>query len=140
MTKKSEEEIVRETVLAYKTRPRGLQSSGSCAYFTEEGASCAVGRCLNTRVELVKSLKNSVKASGVYNATVGGPVASLESYLGGNLDKGLRSPYHGHTGIFWQSLQRLHDNSSFWNKNNLGGNDLTEAGKDYISSVFKFNI
>lgn len=98
-------EILDETVEYYSTNPRAIVkgTDNKCAYLTEEGYMCAVGRCLSNPKLIAK--KPSLNTTDV---------RGLEEELG--LDNILKDEYQGHEWKFWQDLQGLHDNKPNWNK------------------------
>jgi hypothetical protein len=105
-------EIIEETVNYYAedTNRRGLETNGTCSYFTSEGKMCAVGRAL-IHPEEVSSL---LFASELLN----------------NGDNFLKPQYRGHDPYFWQELQFLHDTSIYWD---LSG--LTEEGATALNRL-----
>lgn len=120
-------EILNETVEYYKTNQRGLNfnvygHSIGCLYYNEQtGGMCAVGRCL-TNPESLDS-----------NCFI--------RYIN-DLDQYLKEEYRGHSVHFWALIQALHDDGIFWEKNNLGGSNLTNRGLsevEYIRNLINGN-
>lgn len=109
-------EIIQETVAYYSedTQRRGLNSDGRCSYLTKGGQKCAVGRCLlPTVVE---------KAARFWSVN-----ELAHMLVDGILDNALIERYRGHSNVFWQDLQLLHDNQDFWN-----AEGITKAGEEQV--------
>jgi len=138
----TELEIVIETIKHYQTNPRGTWDATDgqrCVYYSQnDGAMCAVGRCLNWNK--CRSLKTaepaevaSITANGLaYRAVEGLSPATPDvdhayavSDRVGAMDPFLKKRYRGHSARFWTGLQQLHDNSLSWQANNEGGQSLT---------------
>jgi hypothetical protein len=95
---KTKLEIINETAEFYNLKNRAVIADGKCRYLTDDGKSCAFGRCCNDPKEL--------RAFEGY---------SINKILENNkLDDFLKDEYKGHEDAFWKSLQTLHDNEGFW--------------------------
>lgn len=106
---KTIEEIVNETLAYYEEDPRRRAVTlEGCEYLTEDGRMCAVGRCLHGDAD-ARTLKNY--ASCIYRSNAGLPSRShyRDPLI---LDDLLKEEYRGHPVAFWDSLQRLHDDTN----------------------------
>ncbi len=111
-------ETLNETVAAYTSETRAIDTGGSCRYF-KAGRCCAVGRCLENPKRFA-SVKNRV------------------SYLDTeySLDLILKLAYRGFSLSFWIYLQELHDGGENWDKNGL-----SDVGKRAVRHIKrKFNL
>src|SRR6056297_3193743 len=98
-------EIINETVKFYSKDPDNLRSfdeDGDCAYNNTNNRHCAVGRCL-----MYKYKRHGKKLKGNY-----GDLTSLCNYYNKKVDEILSPKYRGHSIIFWDDLQNLHDDDS----------------------------
>lgn len=113
MTKK---QIVEETIEYYKTNPRGIELNYQmCQYWTDEGNMCAIGRCLKEPKKFENHLdENALELTDV------------------DLEQFLKPEYLGHDINFWVQLQMFHDENFNWNKNDKGGQDITDYGEAFI--------
>lgn len=102
-------DIIKETVKYYETHPRGIDGS-SCLYLAEDGAMCAVGRCLTK-----KSLKQAVKLGSSFENLV------LQ------MDVIFYKKYQGQSAEFWNDLQDFHDDGFNW-VTTADGNKLSWTG------------
>ena len=118
--KKTEIDIINETVEYYKTNPRGI-SEASCEYITDEGAMCAVGRCLKNISKLKKQL--------VYV----GDVFSLSEHFDGKIP--FKKKYEEPSILFWKDLQQFHDEGSYWITDENSNNTLSELGKKELERL-----
>ena len=75
---------------------------------------CAVGRCL----------KNPENFDNILEAVA-------ETW--NSISKSFKEEYKGHNLHFWEDLQSLHDRDAYWEKNELGGFDLTESGLKHLN-------
>jgi hypothetical protein len=116
MPQKTKLEILQETVAYYAADPVGRRAKlgAKCMYRTPEGRRCAVGRCMT---------KASVVAYAAYIGTVKNLVSTVlnGAYIG--YDTVVRQPlkrnYQGHNLNFWDDLQALHDNNTYWTESGL---------------------
>ena len=108
--RKTKKEIILETAKAYTSETRAMKN-GSCAYKSGKN-KCAIGRCLLTKSKLFKS--NNINL----------PVSLF------NIEPELKREYRGHSSIFWEDLQHLHDHRSHWNEHGL-----TAKGKKKVASL-----
>ena len=132
-------EIINETVSFYSadTKRRsvnGNETTPGCKYVSEDGRSCAVGRCLTTKVKdkVATSLYNNSDFQGLVVGMVNCSWAEADL----NLNKILKPSYRGHNIRFWEDLQSLHDVDDFWNENGLtikGNQELDNLNKKYAS-------
>lgn len=113
-------EIINETIKYYRTNLRGIKANtlNSCQYLTEDGAMCAIGRCLINPQEAMDI--------GI------GDVHDFYDESGENLDSMLKPEYIGHNYDFWSDLQSFHDDNACWALDKKG-NKLTTEG------IFKYN-
>ncbi len=116
--KEKQLDFLNETIEHYKTNPRGMKKGSYCSY--EHG--CAIGRHLNKELaiqldKLIDIGQNSgVSYSNVFNI--------LPEFL-----KELKID-------FLTRVQKLHDNSLFWTKNDSEfGFDLSESGESEVNSI-----
>ena len=119
MKKLTQKEIVLETVEYYRTHKRGLDTGGECSYLTAEGDMCAFGRCV-TDPSMLK------EGYGVLGQ--------------GNIEELLKPKYQGHSTGFWGRLQEFHDTWRFWTANEIGGQDVSAEGKQFIHETFKIDL
>lgn len=113
-------EIIEETVKFYgdDTMRRSFRGKsdkvgdGVCAYNGINDTHCGVGRCL-TQAALTRDLDEGNSSS------VGGVWSNIEA-----LDLDLQPQYRGHTMVFWEAVQRLHDEDAYWNSDGI-----TEIGQ-----------
>lgn len=113
--------IILETIAYYATNPRGRVSfSGGCRYYIE-GRMCAVGRCA----------KNALQLQVITDAVAYSAYADLHDnvFYG---DSFLKDEYRGHPKEFWQDLQNLHDDDSYWT-----GPALNSFGIKQVESMLK---
>lgn len=107
-------ELLDETIEYYKTNPRGvgLNSYGNlaCKYITDEGAMCAVGRCLTDP----KSFQNKFHTVGISDI-------ADDHHISGYF----KEEYKDVPLEWWDMLQHFHDPPILWNAD--GG--LSELGK-----------
>lgn len=132
-------EIINETVSFYSadTKRRsvnGIKTTPNCQYISEDGRSCAVGRCLTSKVKdkVATSLYNNSDFQGL----VVGMVNCQWSEADLNLNKVLKPSYRGHNLRFWEDLQSLHDIDGYWNETGLtieGNEELEKLNKKYAS-------
>lgn len=116
--RKTELEIVLETVNYYRANPRAIVD-GMPRYIAPDGAMCAIGRCLGTKS--VKKLKNvTTKITPL--------VLNVIKYE--RKDEWFKPEYRGHMLTFWAKLQELHDNDEYWHDG-----DLTKEGY-YFATLF----
>lgn len=107
---KSKLEIIDETVAYYSEDTSRRATVGPrCLYQTLDGRKCAVGRYM-------------ISPPTTCCGTVGG----LEREYGPINDL-LKDEYRGHSIYFWRDLQRLHDDSIYWDTNRL-----SEAGEKEV--------
>jgi hypothetical protein len=100
--KKSMIEILEETVNFYSEDPK-KRSAGR--YNSSDSNHCAVGRCL------LSELKQ--KGEGLEGNTNDLLTLICENDLN-SLDEALLPEYRGHSLLFWQDLQNLHDLDVCW--------------------------
>lgn len=120
---KTKIEIIEETVAYYceDVNRRALNEHGGCAYLTDDGRMCAVGRC-----EIDPPKINE------------GGFAKIGSDQNGNSLAGNRSKikfkpeYEGHEIEFWEDLQFLHDEDDHWSDDGI-----SEKGMDYAEELKK---
>jgi hypothetical protein len=119
MTKpKTYAEIVDDIVDYYKTNPRGLKKNGGCTY-----AGCAVGYACGFQVDDWDDhgdfwdVMDNVEEDSIWEKF-------LPQYCKTNTD-------------FWRDVQVLHDSCFNWEQNDLGGQDLSEVGKERVYSLKK---
>jgi len=82
-----------------------------CAYLTQDGRKCAVGKCL-------------IDGS---HQNFNGDVSNLVMKYG--LDPILIEKYIGMEIAFWMDLQDLHDTPSYWNETGLSEHGLFKYNK-----------
>lgn len=119
-------EIIEETVDYYRVNPRGVYNKVQCIYKSEEGAMCAVGRCLSE--DALYEFRNS-------RQTVTGLNSRCETN-NRTLDDIMKEEYRGHPLKFWRDLQIFHDSHSHWTKNG-NGCELTCAGMNELENLKK---
>jgi hypothetical protein len=104
-------EIVDETIAFYQKNPRSIGINGygeiTCAYNGPNGEKCAFSRCCTTESKFDEGHNAISQVSAV-----------------------LLPQYQGHSLMFWNALQQLHDNDNHWNRN-----ELTDAGIAYANEI-----
>jgi len=130
-------EIIDETVEYYKNHPRAKIDDIKCTYKREDGAKCAVGRCVDP--EKFEEFHNHLYEIGK-SIYAGDPKFNYDSVLwkisiGTNidLDQFLQNKYKGHDKKFWSELQMLHDFGSNWKENG----ELTPKGERIVERLKK---
>lgn len=116
---KSMREILDETVQFYSENPTEKRSPGQ--YNGPNSTYCAIGRCLIDEVKVLgESLpeNNNELLSLVYE----------NGWL--SLDQALLPEYQGHSLLFWQDLQNLHDLEVCWTQEGL-----SETGKELVKKI-----
>lgn len=98
---KTQLEILDETVKYYEEHKRAIRGD-ACYYKSPKGNKCAIGRLMTDYY--LKKYKDSTRNI---------------AYLGNDGDNGIlntivKSEYRGYSIEFWMKLQKLHDQSSFW--------------------------
>lgn len=119
----TKEEILDETIAFYSedTKRRALKPDGKCAYNTEDGRHCAVGRCLKPSL-LEQGTKLDGNGDGVYRLVQKQNNIPIGELITG-MDNLLDDRYHGHSIAFWRELQEIHDRRQNWSESGL-----TEVG------------
>jgi hypothetical protein len=117
-------EIIEETIKFYSEDINRRALVGDlCAYNTEDGKHCAVGRCFT----------EDVKKQGInFEFNTGRGVESFD------FQSLLQEQYKGHETYFWRQLQQLHDSigSVYWDENGI-----TESGKQKAERIKEhFNL
>lgn len=92
----TKQELLEETLEAYKDPSQRSFDSGGCQYLDDKGRMCAVGRCM---------IDPNIKTRSV------GKIDDLDSKL--------KDRYRGLPLDFWNHLQVLHDHWLHWDKNGL---------------------
>lgn len=108
-------EIIDETVKFFgddptrrsKRKGEGLNPA-VCSYNGDNGNHCAIGRCLTQ-----EALDHDPDEQAG-NTTVCNIWSCIEE-----LDLDLQPQYRGHSMIFWEKLQHLHDCERFWDCNGI---------------------
>lgn len=110
---KTQEEVVKETIDFYSedTSRRAKSLFGGCAYLTDDGKMCAVGRCFN---------EEGLELYGKHS-----------HYVSGYMLRYLKSEYSVDDLSFWSDVQELHDNDNHWDENGL-----TKEGLDFVNKKF----
>lgn len=113
---KSKQDIVDETIAYISVHGRATnEQQNSCEYLTSNGIMCAVGRCLIDP-------ENVVFSEGTGGDTGCECIEDLESQL--------KPEYRGHDIMFWECLQDLHDDKSYWHNN-----VLIEKGQERVKEI-----
>ena len=130
---KTKTEIINETAEFYGADPtrRAILFTAQgghsiCAYLTEEGKKCAVGRYLIER----KKISNHGNGQKVCAKDLTCAVTSIE-----DLDQYLLPEYRGHEIDFWMKLQSFHDTDKYFSEKSLSEKGV--AIKEYLLSVYK---
>lgn len=116
---KTKIEIIQETVAYYSEDPsrRGTDRQGNfCAYLTEEGNMCAVGRCM---ISPSTQMAGSIRTLSRDDAPV-------------ILEEELKPEYRGHVPSFWSNLQDLHDRRFHWTDTGL-----SKKGEECVARLLK---
>lgn len=114
-------EIIDETVAFYSENvDRRAMDDIRCAYFdTNTSNKCAVGRCLIDPEKVERMLRKDLPTD-VFNLYKSGII----------VEESFQDKYKGHSIVFWNELQKLHDIDDYWQK---GG--LTKIGKEYVNEL-----
>jgi hypothetical protein len=130
MLVKTKPEIAEETVVHYKTNPRGFSASNlNCVYYNpSNGAMCGVGRCC---IE-PKQCWSGPPSDGI---SVNDDMRIVDKKV--PLDELLKPEYRGHDPKFWDDIQMFHDINSNWKLNDLGGHDLTSQGYERLEELLQ---
>ena len=120
-------DIIIETVKNYNSNNTSKKAeTDTCTYMNEDGAMCAVGRCLtNEGMQIFKAFEDNnlhVDTSVTYFTQV---------YDMDKFDKALKEEYCGHDLKFWQNLQYLHDSPHNWDEDGI-----TQSGLEMVDSLF----
>ncbi len=116
-------EIIEETVKYYsEDTSRRSKKDGRCVYLSPEGNNCAFGRCCTEEGLAFMAGKEGV-AVGIFDR-------ANSNYPGREIDSVLKEKYHGNSSDFWLSLQRFHDEDTWW-----GSNSLTETGLQRLNQL-----
>lgn len=111
-------EIIDETVEYYSTHKRAVQKTEDgerCKYYYR-GMTCAVGRCMPK-----ETAKRTEKENGGESA-----------YVLHNLNERLLPEYRGHSILFWEVVQSLHDTETNWK-----GGKLSKEGEQVVANLKK---
>lgn len=110
---KTQEQVVKETVDYYSedVSRRAKTAEGGCAYLTQDGRMCAVGRCLS---------KEGLRQYG-----------NSPSFFHHEMIDLFKSEYQIRDERFWRLLQGLHDTDGYWDENGL-----SEEGLRYVRRNF----
>jgi hypothetical protein len=127
---KSKIDIIIETVKHYNSNNTARKAeTDTCTYMNENGAMCAVGRCLTNegmrRFEAFEYINLDVNTGVVYFTNVYG----MDEF-----NDTLKEEYRGHDVEFWKNLQYLHDATNNWDENGI-----TEYGLGTVDSLFGHN-
>lgn len=112
-------EILADIIEYYKTNPRGLKGNG-CTY-----VGCSVGLACGFHVDDWDNYGSIDEVHFSYQET-----DSEDEFWDHFLPK-----YRYKVVDFWEQVQNLHDKEIYWESNDLGGQDLTEAGKDIVEEI-----
>ena len=120
-------DIIIETVKNYNSNNTSKKAeTDTCTYMNEDGAMCAVGRCLtNEGMQIFKAFEDNnlhVDTSVTYFTQV---------YDMDKFDNALKEEYCGHDLKFWQNLQYLHDSPHNWDEDGI-----TQSGLEMVDSLF----
>ena len=134
---KTKAEIIIETVKNYNSNNTARKAeTNTCTYMNEDGAMCAVGRCLtNEGMQIFKAFEDNNLDGNT----------SIESFVKAyDMDKfndALKEEYRGHDVDFWKNLQYLHDAAFNWDENGITQNGLESVyslfGEDVYTMVKK---
>lgn len=122
-------EIILETVEHYKKYPRAVIENTSCEYYIpENGAMCAVGRCLIN----AKKFQEYANENGCSGLSID------DTKLFSIFEVSLKPEYRGHDIRFWLTLQGLHDGSFYWRKNHeTNQNELSSDGERALKQLYE---
>lgn len=110
--------LLNETVKYYTDgNPRG-KVDDMCSYLTDNGAMCAVGRCLQNPGDL---------CSDDNSAAVG----DLQLGFGQEFDGMFKNEYQEFHVNFWECLQGVHDVDQYWTNDQ----ELTTSGRERVDSI-----
>lgn len=111
------------------------EASPRCAYLTEDGRCCAVGRCFDElTLKIVHAAYEGVPASAIFQRMNSFVDRVIDGFHIQVAEDGLQPKYQGLPLIFWERLQTLHDTKVFWDYEE---NRLTPQGHSYYCSVVK---
>ena len=109
---------------------RSLNDAGNCKYLSPEGKKCAVGRWFTDE---------ALGRLGESNRTVTDVYCTED-----DSDDFLMPEVRGHEVTFWEQLQKLHDNESYWNDDRQTPTGLqthagvTPAGRYFYRGLVKY--
>ena len=125
-------EILDYVVNHFKTNPRAVIITGEGLlkykgeYKTKDGHRCGHSICIDdSRVDEVNEFTQKDWC---------GTASDVIGKFGDEIHK---PEFRGHDEYFWKDVQILHDSRQFWQPNEMGGNDLTEAGVDRLDELKK---
>lgn len=99
-------QILDETAAFYNSGNRAIGSDGRCKYLTDDGKSCAFGRCLTDEGRNI--------AHTLHEGTAANMIGSEQ-----RINELLQPQYRGHAPVFWRYVQRFHDNEDNWTSTGL---------------------
>lgn len=119
---KTKTDIINETAAHYNLNNRSMatylncseEEVEDCAYVGDDGQRCAFSRCCKEDQVTSTRLKDLEGKDADY----------ILKQFGQEF---LKDEYQGHPNIFWQALQRLHDDSYNWTETGLseyGGREV----------------
>lgn len=124
---KSEIDIIIETVKNYNSNNTSKKAeTDACTYMNENGAMCAVGRCLtNEGMQIFKAFEDN-------NLHGNTSVAYFTNVYGmDKFDNALKEEYRGYDLEFWKNLQYLHDSPRNWDEDGI-----TQSGLESVDILF----
>ena len=119
VTRLTAHQIIDETIEYYTKNPRSFITDEvgdtTCCYLTDEGAMCAVGRCLTE--DALKIIHQVHEGNSAYH------LLDTDEFQ-------LKPQYEGQSKLFWTKLQKLHDGDTYWDKDGLSCD-----GKEYVKKI-----
>ena len=129
-------EIIIETKEFYEKNPKELRAieKGTCAYNTENGNHCALGRCLLPKYHKLGTELDNNEGDILALVVAYSDKEYEEEDEEINLDFMLQKKYKGHSFNFWTNLQVFHDMKTNWDDKGL-----SSAGKsNYLKLLKKY--
>ena len=114
-------EIIIETKEFYEKNPKELRAieKDNCAYNTENGNHCALGRCLLPKYHKLGTELDNNKRTILALVLAYSDKEYEEEEEEVDLDFMLQKKYKGHSFDFWLDLQMFHDREINWDDKGL---------------------
>jgi hypothetical protein len=91
-------------------------NSSVCMYITDDGRSCAFGRCMTSPDKTIAGIDTLI-----YNKKKSDGISGVDDLL--------KEEYSGHSVNFWCALQDLHDEKIYWDDDGLSQTGMERVEK-----------